>query len=418
MLSGGGDSTALFFLLQQAGHSFSCLHFQHDSPGDFALLSLEFCQRLCQDHKVALEVRQAQAGGLTRQGDLSWEAAASLLRYRELAGREGLFLTAHTADDQAETVLMRLFDGAGLAGLAGIRSRRGERVDRPLLSFRRRALREYLQALEQPWIRDPTNRDGNDRARLRHGILPQLERLYPSLVATLGRTALTLAADEQALTGMARSWLVEAARQGDHWPLSELRALPPAVRHRIFRELWKQTSDGSRRPLGGVFRDCERLVMQAHDDRLVPFPGGCRLRKIGDWLWLEPPTEEAPWRLPLDKSLSQPLRTASWTVLPPNWEAPDADESEIRLPLPAGVFGGEEQYELRTRLPGDTFAGRSLKKRLAATGHPPWVRDRWPLLTCRDQVVAVPGLSDGEDVGAGWLLFRPACWRWRLGGER
>lgn len=412
LLSGGGDSTALFFLLRETGREFSCLHFRHDSEGDFAGRSEQFCRSLCERHQVPLEVASAQARKLQERGDLSWEAAASVLRYRGVEQREGMFLTAHTADDQAETVVMRLLDGAGLAGLAGIRPSRDGRVQRPLLAFRRSQLRGYLQALSESWVEDPTNLDGNDRARLRHGLLPQLEESHPSLVATLCRTAEGLAADEDALTGMAQEWMLQHTAQGDHWSLRALRALHPSLRHRVLREIWRQASDGSRRPLGGVFRDCERLVMHALDDRHVTFPGGCKLRKIGAWLWLEPPCEAVPWKLPIPKALDEPMSGDSWRVLPPG-RVHEAGSDWIRLALPAGVFAEGKQYELRTRLPGDTFRDRSLKKLLAATGHPPWVRDRWPLLVCGDTVVAVPGLGAGGDGSDGYLLFRPESWRWR-----
>lgn len=412
LLSGGGDSTALFFLLRQTGRSFGCLHFRHDSVGDFATRSEQFCRELCQRHEVQLEVAEAPARLLQERGDLSWEAAASKLRYRGVEQREGCFLTAHTADDQAETVIMRLLDGAGLAGLAGIRANRDGRVERPLLAFRRFQLRAYLQELEQPWLEDPTNLDGNDRARLRHGLLPELEKSNPSLVATLCRTAEGLAADEDALTGMAQEWMLQHTAQGDHWSLRALRALRPSLRHRVLREIWRQAADGSRRPLGGVFRDCERLVMHALDDRHVTFPGGCKLRKIGAWLWLEPPCEAVPWRVSIPKGIARPLSGASWTLLPPG-EVQERGSDWIRLALPAGVFAEGKQYDLRTRLPGDTFRDRSLKKLLAATGHPPWVRDRWPLLVCDDQVVAVPGLGAGGDGSDGYLFFRPESWRWR-----
>jgi tRNA(Ile)-lysidine synthase len=400
-------------LLKNAGYEFACLHFQHDSPGPFAATSMQFCQHLCRENGIPLEVRSAMAEEVQKKGDLSWEAAASVLRYRDLSHRPGTFLTAHSADDQAETVIMRLLDGAGLAGLAGIRASRDGRVQRPLLNFRRAQLRDYLSSLGQEWVEDPSNLDGNDRARLRHNLLPDLEDYNPALVATLCRTAESLAADEAALTSMAREWLLQQTIQGDHWSLPALRALQPSLRHRVLREIWRQASDGTRRPLGGVFRDCERLVMNALDDRQVTFPGGCKLRKVGAWLWLEPPCETVPWKLPIPKNLSEPLRGESWVLLGPQ-HVDDLDPEWIRLPLPAGVFCRGKQYELRTRLPGDTYRERSLKKLLAATGHPPWVRDRWPLLLCADQVVAVPGLTPGTAVGEGTLLFRPERWRWSL----
>ncbi len=409
LLSGGGDSTALFFLLLQTGTAFSCLHFQHDSPGEFASESLRFCRNLCRAHRVNLLERTARASVLEARGDLSWEAAASLLRYRAIAQGPGIFLTAHTADDQAETLVMRLLDGSGLAGLAGIRADRSGRIQRPLLPFRRAQLRDFLQELGQPWMEDPSNLGGNDRARLRHAVMPVLERFQPALVATLCRTAEGLAADEQALTELACRWLERHCVEGDHWPLQTLTEQPSAIRHRILRQLWRDVSDGSHRPLGGLFRECERLVMSAQDDRQVPFPGGCKLRRLGDWLWVEPAGEPTPWRRSVG---ADAVHGTGWSLHRGVLDT-ELDPSWIRLPLPAGVFGPGKQYEVRTRLPGDTYRKRNLKKLLAASGHPPWVRDRWPLLVREGQVVAVPGLSKGPDLGEGWLLFRPDSLRWR-----
>ena len=415
LLSGGGDSTALFFLLLAAGYPFRCWHFHHDSPGAFAGRSAEFCQELCGRHGVDLHLRPLNASGHKALGDLSWQAAASRLRYQEIAQASGVFLTAHTADDQAETILMRLLDGAGLAGLAGIRANREGRILRPLLPFRRHELRHFLQELGQQWLDDPSNLGGNARARLRHQLLPALESYSPSFVTTMVRTADTLACDEQALTDWAREWLKTHNVEGDHWPLKELRSLPSAVRHRVFREIWRMVSDGSRRPLGGVFRECDRLVEQGGDDRKVIFPGGHSLRRMGSWLWLEPHCEAIPWSVPLLEPPKEPWNRGSWVLLPAGNRWEDGQETWLRISLPAGVFKGEKQYEIRSRRPGDVYRGRSLKKLLATTGQPPWVRDRWPLLACGQEIVALPGFGTGLETGEnGYLLFKPQAWRWRV----
>jgi tRNA(Ile)-lysidine synthase len=409
LLSGGGDSTALLFLLKQAGHEFGCLHFRHDSPGTFPAHSESFCRALCQAQDVPLEVVRLQAGPLVERGDLSWEAAARHLRYRNLAGRPGTFLTAHTADDQAETVLLRLLDGSGLAGLAGIREVRADGVRRPLLDFRSQELRGYLQDLGQPWMDDPTNLAGNERARLRHEILPFLERAYPSLVASLGRTARGLAADEDALSGLALAWL-EQQGETDRWPLEDLQGLAPAVRHRVLREIWRAASDGTRRPLGGVFRACQRLILQGGDDRHVALPGGCKLHRLGRLLWLQPPCEAVPWTAPIPSSLEEPIRAAAWDLFPPSCPV---DREGLVLALPAEVFGPGRDYLVRSRLPGDRYRGRSVKTLLAGTGQPPWVRDRWPLLARGAEIVAIPGFACDAPRGDGKLVFRPERWRWR-----
>ncbi len=420
LLSGGGDSTALFLLFLRAGVRFDCLHFQHDSAGDFSQRSADFCQKLCGEYEVPLELSRADARALQAKGDLSWEAAAREVRYAHLRGLNGVFVTAHTADDQAETVVMRLLDGAGLAGLSGIRPRRRDGVIRPLLEFRRHDLRDWLKSCDQEWMEDPTNVAGNDRALLRGGLMANLLEERPSLVETLCRTARSLANDEEALSELARAWLSDHD-QGDHWPLEPLRKLPAAVSYRVFREIWRRASSGGRRPLGGVFRECERLLRQGRDNRSVHFPGIGQLRRLGSTLWLEPPSlNPAFWSHRLPRDWPTVWSRDDLIVCPPGGSATQhahlVQEGWLRFPLAAGVFTEGKQFVLRSRQPGDRFRGKSVKKILVSLGQPPWARDRWPLLVEGSDIVAIPSGEAVESGSAeadnrGWLFFRP--WRWR-----
>ena len=420
LLSGGGDSTALFFLLKKAGVRFNCLYFQHDSDGNFSQHSADFCRGLCGQHEVSLEVVPADAKALQAQGDLSWEAAARELRYTHLRSLDGVFATAHTADDQAETVMMRMLDGAGLAGLSGIRPRRRDGLIRPLLDFRRQELRDWLTRCGQDWMEDPTNLDGNDRARLRRGLMASLLDERPSLVETLCRTARSLATDEEALSEQAQAWLKDHD-QGDHWPLEPLRSLPPAVSYRVFREIWRRLSSGGRRPLGGVFRECERLLRQGRDNRSVHFPGVGKLRRLGATLWLEPyPMEPAFWSHQLPQDWPPVWRRDELLIVAPGGPFLQGgrliQEGWLRFPLAAGVFAKGKQFVLRSRRPGDRFRGKSVKKILASLQQPPWARDRWPLLLEGSEIVDVPGTRATKGIAleahqGGWLFFRPRRWR-------
>lgn len=402
-LSGGGDSVALFHLLRETRVPFSAIYFKHDSPGGFARECGDFCRRLCQEFKVPFQLVEVAARDFQSEGDLSWEAAARHLRYRHFASISGLVMTAHTADDQAETVLLRLFDGSALAGLAGIRERT-ERWLRPLLPFRRQQLREYLQQGHLEWMEDPTNQDGNDRARLRQGWLPRLEAEVPSLVDKLGRTARRLAQDEEVLSRLACQWLQEHGKSGDSWPLDELRKLEAAIRYRVLREIWRVASPPSYRPLGTLFEEVERLVISGADDRGVSFAGGT-FRRLGSRLWLEPPLEEADWGS-LVVSFECPMEQRFWKVDVSAQGTGDALVCDIAPPSEGS------HLELRSRRPGDRYRGKDLKKVLAATGHPPWVRDRWPLLVRDGDVVDLPLQSQagGSDENR-WKLY---FWPYRL----
>lgn len=391
LLSGGGDSTALLCLLLDIGQPFHCLHFRHNRHGlatSFAIESEQFCRHLCHQHDLKLHIIDINPDALMLKGDLSWEAAARRLRYDALKeSSPGIFLTAHTADDQAETVLMRLFDGSGLSGLAGIRAQRRDGILRPVLTFRRIELRHYLADLGQSFVEDPTNQDGNDRARLRNQVLVNLEIFAPHLVSTLCRTAQRLAQDEEALTKLAQDWL-DSYGQEDHWDLSALQKLMQALRLRVIRQIWRKTAGPAHRPLAGLFDECERLIMQGGDNRHVLLAQGHALRRTGQRLWLVPPLSDKHWSIALPHALQALNRSPGWRLLP---QAPQ--DCRFAIPLPAGAGLPGSSYSLRSRRPGDRFQGRDLKKLLAALDQPPWVRARWPLLLKDQHIIAIPGLN-------------------------
>lgn len=184
-VSGGADSVALLLLLLELqgelGIVLSVAHVNHKLRGTESDENEQFVAKLAAKHELGLETRTAPVG----QG-AGIESAARQLRYgyfQELAraGRATKIATAHTLDDQAETVLLRMFRGAGIRGLAGILPRLklesegracGEAV-RPLLAFRRAELREYLRARGQDWREDSSNQDMTFlRNRVRQRLMP------------------------------------------------------------------------------------------------------------------------------------------------------------------------------------------------------------------------------------------------------
>lgn len=405
LLSGGGDSVALFHLLNELGIQFSCLHFSHDGRAEFARLGVDFCGRLCEHHGVPLEVVEIKGWPLVSQGDLSWEAACRTLRYQALEKRAGTFLTAHTQDDQAETVLLKLLDGSGLSGLAGIASRRPDGVIRPLLCFSRQQLRDYLEQQGREWLEDPTNLDGNERARVRNRLMPGLLEDWPHLVKTLARTARRLSEDENYLRDVANSWIEEQAGPGgDNWSLSAFRELPGPILFRVLKTLGKVLGQAQHRPRASLFAECKRVVEQGGNDSWVDFPGGWSFGVLGERVWVRPALGSPVWEL-------DPLSDVSG---PPAF-----------LTLSKAPFEGAEVWrippgsKLRNRLPGDRFRGKSVKKSLAAGKAPPWVRDRMPLLIVGHEVLAVwslPGRACPEIGIAVWVRFDGASLRCSVTG--
>lgn len=186
-VSGGSDSVALTHLLlelgdHQAFRVAGLAHLNHRLR-ETAERDERFCRRLAEGLGLPLVVEAIDVSDYAVSQGLSIEDAARRVRYDFLeraAARHGADTIAvgHTRDDQAETLLLKLMRGAGLTGLGGIYPRRG-RVVRPLLDASRDELRQYLESKGLTWVDDETNLDlANPRNRLRHVVIPELERTY------------------------------------------------------------------------------------------------------------------------------------------------------------------------------------------------------------------------------------------------
>ena len=251
-VSGGADSVGLLRVMlelrQELGIVLSVVHFNHRLRGYEAEADQKFVAQLAQRHQLDFHLGSGDVAAYARSNHLSTEAAARQLRYqyfRQLFAADALnrISTGHTLDDQAETVLLRIVRGAGTLGLAGIYpqlSVHGSQfsVIRPLLATRRKALEAYLQEIGQDWREDSSNRDlRHARNRVRHGILPRLERsLNPQVRETLAETAAIARAEEDYWQKEVRR-ILPGVWQAERRTLllAGLRNLPLALRRRVVR---------------------------------------------------------------------------------------------------------------------------------------------------------------------------------------
>jgi tRNA(Ile)-lysidine synthase len=214
-VSGGPDSMALLHgvahatATQQAAWRPTVAHLDHGlraESGDDAAFVADAARAL----GLPVDVRRTDVAALARGEGRSLEDAGREARYRfleEIAGPDALMATAHTADDAAETVLMNLLRGSGLAGVRGIPARRG-RIVRPLLDERRATLRRLLDGAGVTYRDDPSNADPAFlRNRVRAEVLPLLEALRPGAVESIGRFARLAAEDDQLLDAVAAAEL-------------------------------------------------------------------------------------------------------------------------------------------------------------------------------------------------------------------
>ena len=197
--SGGADSTCLLHLTRAAvsdpGWPLFVAHLDHGLRGEAATRDRRAAQAAATELGLPFYWQKVDCGALARKESMSLEEAARQARYlflEKVRAQTGatFILTGHTADDQAEAVLLSLVRGAGPKGLAGIPGKRGA-ILRPLLEFRREEVLEYLEHRSLTWVEDQSNQDTSfTRNRIRLDLLPRLEQEYNSAIREiLVRTA-------------------------------------------------------------------------------------------------------------------------------------------------------------------------------------------------------------------------------------
>jgi tRNA(Ile)-lysidine synthase len=225
-VSGGADSLALLRVLvelqPELGVVLKVLHFNHKIRGAEADADQQFVAALARQLGLEFLAGSGDVPGHAKAQKLSLETAARDLRHGWFAqlfsdNKLDKIATAHTLDDQAETVLMRIIRGTGVRGLSGISALHQEkRLIRPLLSIRRTEIESYLQSLKQAWRNDASNQDViHTRNRVRHQLLPMLVRDFnPSVHQRLADLAETAQAEagywQKELAGI----IPRAVRQG------------------------------------------------------------------------------------------------------------------------------------------------------------------------------------------------------------
>ncbi len=204
-LSGGADSVSLLHALHGLkGYNLTLIaaHLNHGIRGKEAGRDAEFSRGVAESLGVEFELGEADAPALRKQSRISLEDAARVLRYEffeevRKKHKANKIATAHTLDDQAETVLMRLIRGSGTRGLSGIPPVSGKYIARPLIETDRAAIESYLKSRSIEWIEDSTNRERDYlRNRIRLDLLPALSEYNPKIRETLARTADILRLEE------------------------------------------------------------------------------------------------------------------------------------------------------------------------------------------------------------------------------
>jgi tRNA(Ile)-lysidine synthase len=386
-VSGGADSTALALLLADLREEFGLVlhvaHFDHRARPRSAAADAAFVAELA--NHAGATVRVGRADAAPKNEDDARNSRYEFLR--RVAGELGAtaVATGHTRDDQAETVLLHLTRGSGLAGLAGMRPER-DGIVRPLLTLGRADTVAVCAAAGIAPREDPTNRSLKfARNRVRHRILPELAKLNPDAAGAIARLADAAAAVADSSADRAGATLA-AATSEDTLALERLLADGDARASAL--ALWWERRTGQR--LAARQRAAlSRLAASTEGSRSLDLPGGRALREYTT-LRVAPGNggAAATGQITLERG-----HTADWH----GWRfALDAD-------MDLDVDGGAqvalveaERVVVRGRRPGDRMSGaRGAKVQDVFTDAkvPARERDDWPLVTADAAVVWIPGIT-------------------------
>lgn len=401
--SGGLDSSVLLHLLARSGlpMQLRALHVHHGlSPHADAWAA--HCRRVCGALNVPLEERRVQVSP-SGQG---LEAAAREARYRAFAALDtDLLLLAQHRDDQAETVLLQCLRGGGLRGLAAmpVQAELGRiRLLRPLLECTRAELADWARSHGLDWVEDESNDDlALTRNRLRHRLLPQLERHSPGIAAALASRAGQFAEWAELLDQLAE---IDAAGAMDAngLTIARLAGLPRPRAANLLRYF----VEGQGAPLRqhALNEALEQLLHAAPeaaprvdlgDSCLARFQG--RVQVVPRVL-MEAPVWDGPvWNGEAELILPGSGRLSFHAVV----------GAGVRLEPGVTRIGRRQGGERLHLAPG--APGRTLKNLLRESGIPPWLRAHLPLVHVRDRLAWVAGLGAEADFLAapgapGWLI--------------
>lgn len=380
-VSGGADSMALLFALylkkEELGIALAAAHFNHGLRGAESDADEAFVKNFCEGFSIPCFAGR----GSVVAGKKGLEAAAREARYAFFSTLPGIIATAHTADDNAETVLLHLVRGTGLKGLGGIAPVNG-RLIRPMLEVTRGEVLSFLAEYHVDYREDSSNA-GDDflRNRLRHHVLPLLKAENPRFAENTSAMAQRLRQDEAALAALA-----EYDRLPD---VCQLRQLPNPVQSRILEQFLKK--NGVKEPEAAHIAMARKLLYSDHPSASAQFPGGVCLCRVYD-------------RLTVQKSLPPLTETClprSGTVELPGWRVVTATAEKTENTQTVFTVCPQGEMVLRSRCQGDSIrlpgGTRSLKKLFVDRKIPAGERANIPVLADDGGILGVYGI--GADCG-------------------
>ena len=419
--SGGPDSLALLHALHQIGIPVLVAHFDHgmrpESPQE-----AHQAGAVAASYGYSFFTQRADVASYARRNSMSLEEAARKLRYEFLFGIAAdhdaqAVAVAHNADDQVETVLMHLLHGAGPGGLRGMPARllpnpwsQTFPLIRPLLGFWRQEILDYCQTNGLLPMFDQSNLDTTFfRNRLRHELLPQLERISPGLKRRLHQTANLLAAESAIVHDLAENtWKRCLSLSGEDFIKLNRNAVqdePLALQRLLFRRAAEMLRPGLRDLDYAAVENALYLLKRPMPSPRDWLAGLCLLVE-GDHIWVADWEADLPFDWPQAPASVIHIELPAEVQLNHKWRLELRQDTEMRGavsnadPFQAWLDSNHsgDELVLRRRRPGDRFQPLGMENGSLKLADyfineklPRRARDGWPLLCKGDEIVWVPG---------------------------
>ena len=391
-ISGGPDSVCLLHILDRLAEDLSlqlfAVHVNHGLRGEAADADENWTREFCDSLGIPCRVVRVDAAAYAKEHGLTVEEAGRQLRYAAFADLRqelgaAMIAVAHHADDQAETVLMRILRGTGTYGLAGMEYQRQDGVIRPLLDVSRAEIEAYCEEHDLHPCKDQSNESTDyTRNRIRLELLPYIrEHFNPNINEALLRLS-AIAGEERAWTdALAEKFLAEH----EGLPITALRELSSPLRKRVILLALKRA--GLTQDISAVHLEAaDRMILEGSVSKQVEFPRGYVL-KMG--------YEEA------EITDSAPSRRRRGDIAVKRVSREEYDASSRGTYISADLMD-VDVLEIRTRQPGDFIrpfgmnGRKSLQNYFVDRKVPRELRDRLPLLCIGQEVLWVPGFGVSE----------------------
>ncbi|NOQ93368.1 MAG: tRNA lysidine(34) synthetase TilS [Methylophaga sp.] len=406
--SGGVDSHVLLHLLAQSNHpqleNVAAIHVDHGLNNDSPQWT-QHCAHIAEALNIHFVGLKAKVKNIE---SLGMEAAAREARYLALQNalsKNDILLTAQHQQDQAETVLLQLFRGAGPKGLSAMASHfsLGDvQTIRPLLTTPQTDILAYAQTHQLQWIDDPSNIETRwNRNYIRHKLWPEIAKRWPSAAQTISRSAAHCAETSELLDDLAEHdcSLLGIDKTSTSLPVTRLLTLSTARRNNILRHLFLWLN----LPLPSTVnlqRIIDEVCLAKQDSTPLVSWSGVEVRRYQDYLYFMSPLSQHDNKKVLKVNCSQEFslddgRCIEWVETKGQGIAKDSLSGKVTVRFRQG---GE-----RIKPQGEAHH-KSVKHLFQQWSVPPWQRDRIPLIFCDDKLVAVIGyciddlysVSDGQ----------------------